>query len=275
MLKVALLGCGMIGKTLASAIAKGRAGEAELVGLCDLIEENVQRIAKNLGLEGILITSNPNKLIENSDADLIIEAASQKAVNNFAIKIIKSGKNLMIMSVGALVDQKLYEELKKTAEIFGKKIYLPSGAICGLDGIKGASIEKISEISLTTRKNPVSLVGAPYIITNKIKLEEIKEPVLLYEGSAKEAAKAFPKNINVATSLSIAGIGPEKTKIRIIADPTINKNIHEIYAKGDFGELTTIVKNEVFPENPKTSYLAALSAIRTLKKLTETVQVGT
>jgi aspartate dehydrogenase len=204
-----------------------------------------------------------------------VEAASQEAVRDYAKAILNSGKDMLIMSVGALADHKFLDELIAIAQAKGAKIYLPSGAIAGLDGLKSAKEAGIEEVTLTTRKPPKSLVDAPYVKEKCIHLKNLKKEMLIYEGPAREAVKFFPANVNVAASLSLAGIGPEKTRVRIIADPKIDRNIHEIFVKGEFGELEVKTRNVPSPENPKTSYLAALSAIATLKKISNNIQVGT
>lgn len=155
------------------------------------------------------------------------------------------------------------------------KVYIPSGAIAGLDGLKAAALGRIDEVTLTTRKTPENLRDAPYIEKRGVDIGAIEEPTLIYEGPALEACRLFPANVNVAASLSLAGVGPEKTRVRIIADPTLRKNVHEIDVKGEFGCLKVHVENVPSPDNPKTSYLAALSAIATLRKITEDIQVGT
>ena len=179
------------------------------------------------------------------------------------------------MSTGALLDEDLFSSMLKVAKKNGRKIYVPSGAIVGLDNIKSASLESISEVTLTTRKPPKSLEGAPYIKQKGINLSLLKEPCVLYEGSAKEAVEFFPQNINVAASLSLASIGPERTRVRIIADPNIENIIHEIHVKGEFGEIYTKTINKPSPSNPKTSYIAALSAIATLRKISGNIIIGT
>ncbi len=128
---------------------------------------------------------------------------------------------------------------------------------------------------LTTTKNPEGLKGAPFVLENNIDLKSFPEKTLLFEGSAEAAIAAFPANVNVAASLSLAGIGPKETRVRVFVDPKASRNIHEISAEGDFGKLTCRVENVPSPDNPRTSFLAALSAIATLKKLTEPLQIGT
>jgi aspartate dehydrogenase len=181
----------------------------------------------------------------------------------------------MILSVGALADEELRRRIEDLATDNSCKVYIPSGAIVGLDGLKSASIGEIHSATITTRKPPRGLAGAPFVIRNNIDLDRINVPTVLFEGPASEAVKAFPANVNVAATLSVAGIGFKKTEVRVIADPTITRNIHEITVVGSFGEFTTKVENVPSPSNPKSSYLAQLSAIATLKKISSPFQVGT
>ena len=166
-------------------------------------------------------------------------------------------------------------DFQKKAMKKKRKLYIPSGAVVGIDGVKAASIGKIEEVTLTTIKNPKSIAQTPFLKKKGIDLKKINRKTVLYEGYAKEAVRYFSTNINVAATLSYAGIGPRKTKVRLIADPKVKENIHEIRVKGNFGEIVTRAKNLPSPQNPKTSYLAVLSAIRTLKKILEPVQLGT
>lgn len=179
------------------------------------------------------------------------------------------------MSAGALLDESLLNNILEAAKNSDRKVYVPSGAIVGLDNVKSAAVGRIEEITLTTRKPPISFEGAPYVERSKIKLSSLKEPLILYEGTAREAVKLFPQNVNVAASLSLAGVGPDKTKVRIIVDPGIKHIVHEIHVRGDFGEIYTRTINKPFPNNPRTSYIAALSAIATLRKISGSIIVGT
>ncbi|MEA3485869.1 MAG: aspartate dehydrogenase, partial [Candidatus Aerophobetes bacterium] len=205
-------------------------------------------------------------------ADLVIEAVSPQIAGELARKVIENGKNIMIISVGGVVDYLyLFDEARKK----GCRIYFPSGAIAGLDGVKAAREAHINLVTLTTSKPPSGLQGAPYIIEKGIDLKSIKKRTVIFEGTCKEAVKAFPRNINVAATLSFAGIGIDKTRVRVIADPSLERNVHHILVEGDFGRLKIWVENMPSPFNPKTSYLAALSAIATLREIADTVQVGT
>lgn len=274
-INIGLIGCGTIGSTLATAIKEGKAGNIKLIAICDVEYKRVEQLNWKLGYQDIFLTTNPNDIVEHKNLDLIIEAASQEVVRNYAEEILNNHKNLMIMSVGAMANEKFCQDLIDVAKKKDVKIYVPSGAICGLDGIKSANVEKLRKVEIITIKNPRSLEGAPYLIDNKIDITNITKSTTIYKGSAKNAAKGFPKNVNVAVALSLAGIGVDRTIVKIIADPNVTRTSHVIRATGDFGELTTNVNNFIHPENPKTSYLAALSAISTLEKLTNPIQVGT
>ncbi|MCX6669196.1 MAG: aspartate dehydrogenase [Methanothrix sp.] len=268
-LKIGLVGCGAIGTEIARAIDSGKI-EADLVAVCDHNPATV--IALIDSLQHKPVRARLEELVSLSD--LVVEAASQKAVPAVARATLEKGKNLMIMSVGALAELEFYREVKKLAEERGSRVYIPSGAISGLDGLKSASIGTIRKVTLTTTKNPRGLEGAPYILENKIDLEALKEPAVIFEGSAAEAVKAFPANVNVAATLCLAAREGE-VRVKIIADPHINVNRHEIVAEGDFGQIFTRVENVPSPKNPKTSYLAALSAIATLRSIVEPLKIGT
>ena len=193
--------------------------------------------------------------------DLIVEAASPMALKGIAIPVLEEGVDLMVMSVGALMDKEFRENVHKTAQEHKAKVYAPSGAIVGLDGIKAASIGKITQASLTTRKAPKSLG------------REVEEEEILFEGKASEAVEKFPVNINVAASLSIAC--NMDIDVKIIVDPKVDRNVHEVVVKGDFGEFRTSSENYPFAANPKTIMLAAFSAIKLLKSFNECFSVGT
>lgn len=266
-LKVGIVGCGVIGSELAQAIDK-EIREAQLVALTDIDEKKSKELVNLLKEKPEILSLD--ELIKRSD--LIIEAASKDLVPSLARKVIDQGKDIMIMSVGGLLGN---EDLLDLAKKKDCKIYLPSGALAGLDGVKSASVGRIDSITLTTRKPPEGLKGAPYIIRNKIDLDAIIKETVIFEGSANEAVEGFPKNINVSAALSLAGIGAEKTRVRIIADPNLKRNIHEVEVKGEFGRLVSRTENLPSPKNPKTSYLACLSAIATLKGIVSSIKIGT
>ena len=266
-IKVGIVGCGAIGGELARYIDV-QSSHMELVAICDILPQKAKELADNLAGRPAII--DITKLIENSD--LVIESVSKDVAKEVVKKCCEKLKDVLVMSTGGILeDMSLLDLIRKK----GIKIYLPSGAITGLDGLKGAKIGEIHSVTLTTKKPPQALAGAPFIIQNKINIEDIKEETLLFEGTALEAVTAFPANINVAATLSLAGVGPKRTKVRIFASPGLNVNIHEIEVIGEFGKFITRTENLPSPKNPKTSYLAVLSAMATLKQISDTVKIGT
>ncbi len=267
---VGLIGCGTIGTHLALAIESGAIVNASLMGLFDVVHSN----AKSLGSK---LKSSPevhpdfNSFIDSA-SDIIIEAASQEAVREFGKPIINAGKELMIMSVGALADTAfLAELLDLAAKRDGRsKIYVPTGAIAGIDAIRSVK-HLLDSITLTTTKSPKALAGAPFFATRDIDLDIITKLAEIYEGPAAEAVRLFPVNVNVAAVLSLAGLGADKTKVRVLVDPHATTNQHEIVATGGFGDIKITVNNVTAPGNPKTSFLAVLSAIECLRSICDDV----
>jgi aspartate dehydrogenase len=265
---VGLMGCGTIGAHLAMALDSGSVGNASLTSLFDIVDGKARELQTRLK-SNPQVYHNFDQFVD-STANIIVEAASQQAVKNFGKRIIESGKDLMVMSVGALADTTLLAELLQLTPVKNgnSKIYVPSGAIAGIDAIR--SVRHIADsITLTTKKSPKALAGAPFFTTRSVSLENITRVTEIYEGSAAEAVKLFPANVNVAAVLSLAGIGVEKTKVRILADPEATTNQHEIAATGSFGEIKIRVNNVTAPGNPKTSFLAVLSAIECLRSICE------
>ena len=265
---IGLMGCGTIGTHLAMAVDCGRVPNASVTGLFDIVDANARDLKTRLKSTP-QVYDNFDRFVD-STADIVIESASQQAVKNFAKRIIESGKDLMVMSVGALADTQFLAELLELTPIKDgqSKIYVPSGAIAGIDAIR--SVRHIADsIIITTKKSPKALAGAPFFTTRSVSLDNITKVTEIYEGSAVEAVKLFPANVNVAAVLSLAGIGVEKTMVRILADPEATTNQHEIVATGSFGEIKISVNNVTAPGNPKTSFLAVLSAIECLRSICE------
>ncbi|MDI6883529.1 MAG: aspartate dehydrogenase [Hadesarchaea archaeon] len=273
-LNVALVGCGAIGSVLARAIDEGRAGDVKLGWVYDLKREKSKALVKKLRLKP-RIAKGASEIYADKTVGLVIEAASQLAVEQYSLDILRSGKDLMVMSVGAFADDKLLKNVRAAAERNGRRVYIPSGAVLGIDGVKAAGLGRIREAVLTTRKPPATLAYSEYLQKRRIRLKGLKRPRVVFDGPARRAVKLFPASVNVAATLSLAGIGLDRTRVRIIADPKLRRNVHEIRVRGEAGELVTEARNVPFPDVRRTSYLAALSAIRTLRNLSETIRIGT
>ena len=269
-LKVGLIGCGTIGNILAKAIDGWE--DYELAVIFDIKMKAAKNLYERMNKKP-KIAPNFNEFLKE-EKKLVVEAAIYKAVKDYGKKILETS-DLMVMSTAAFVIYpELYSQLGNIAKEKGRKIFLPSGAVVGIDGIKSAR-DKIEEVTLITTKNPKSIEQTKYLTDRGIHLKDIQEKTVIFEGSAKEAPRYFPKNLNVASTLSFSGIGFEKTRVILIADPNIKENKHEIIAKGLFGEFKTQAKNIPSHSNPKTSYLAAFSAIATLQKINDPFQIGT
>jgi aspartate dehydrogenase len=189
--------------------------------------------------------------------------------------VLESRRDLIVMSVGAFSDDGFLRVIKDLASKHGGRVFVPSGAIGGLDVLSAACVDEVQEVRLTTTKPPRALKGARSSLDPDLDLDTLTEPTCIYEGPAEEAVVRYPKNVNVAAALSMAGIGFKTTTVRIVADPGAERNQHRIEARGNFGELMVELKLSPSPSNPKTTYLAALSVVRLVKKLTEQVRVGT
>ena len=270
MIKVGIVGCGTIGRELSVACARKFKEEVTLHAIADTDTARARRLQKKL---------NPRPKILSVDeivksCDLVIEAASTAAAYEVAKKALSSGKEVLVMSVGGLLGHE--KEIMKLARTHRCCLYLPSGGVVGIDGLKAAGIGKIHRVTLTTRKPPQSYEDAPYVVKRRLNLKNItKEEKLLFEGNAATAVKGFPKNINVSATLSLAGIGAKRTKVRIIASPQMLVNVHEVYVVGDFGSFYTRTENFPSEQNPKTSRLAILSAVATLERILKNVKIGT
>ena len=256
-MRIGLVGCGNIGADLCIALQKGDI-PAELVALTDIDPERA-----NMFIRTFHLNAKPGALDETvAAADFIVECAHADAVGDVIKAVIRHRKPCLIMSVAGLLS---HPDLLEQAREQSVRVQLPSGAICGLDGIRSAMQAGLHSVTLTTRKPPGGLKGAPYLAEKGIDLDNLREPLVVFEGIALDAAKAFPQNVNVAAALSLAGVGPLDTLVRVVADPHATTNSHEIEAEGAFGRLSTVTENLPSPRNPKSSYLASLSAVAELR----------
>jgi len=269
MKKISIIGCGAIGSELALSIDSEMIDKVKISSLFDLnleYAENLRSILKNNSPE---LYDNFSDYVNSKsfkEVDLVIESASQEAVKAYITKILSERKDILVMSVGSFADSIFYADIVKYVAKYKNNIYVPSGAIAGIDAIKSTR-NFISSVTLTTTKNPESLRGAPFFQTSQIDLDSLKKRTIIFEGSAVEAVKYFPANVNVAALLGLVGLGVEKTKVNIVVDPSIRINKHEIKVTGKFGELIIMVKNIPSSKNPRTSYLAILSALECIRSI--------
>jgi len=274
---IALIGCGAIGHEIAKSI------DQQLIPNCRvsvLFDENKERLSR---LKDSL-TNKPDGVFDNFDAFIastvfneihfVIEAASIEAAERYSVALLERDKDLMIMSTGSFSNASFNRKILKLIREKGRKVYLPSGAIGGSDIIRAVK-GHIDEVLLVTTKSINSIKGAPFFAKRRINADSITKETIIFEGTADDAITEFPSNINVSALVSMAGIGFHKTKVRVIVDPFITTNQHEIMVKWKYGEFYIKVNNSPSPLNPKTSYLAVLSALECLKSaLANDIQIG-
>ena len=201
----------------------------------------------------------------------MVECASPDAVRAFAEQVLSRGKDLLMMSSGALTEPALVRTLANVAERSGCRLLVPSGALGGIDAIRAVR-DRLREVTLTTTKPPGGLRGAPGF--KEWESREITRPEVVFEGTAMETVKLFPANVNVSAAVSLAGIGPDRTQIRILAVPGLKRNCHDVEIEGEFGRLAIHIEN-VPTENPRTGRLTILSMIRAVQDAMDPVRIGT
>lgn len=256
-LRVGFIGFGTVAKAAQAGILRGDAGAAELVAA-------LVRREPTSDSDDLLITTDRDAFFD-AGLDVVVELAGQEALEQHGEAVLSQGIDFLIISVGALADDELHDRLRAAAEGGGARLLIPSGAIAGLDAIASAALGGLEEVTITTRK-PVEALRTG--TDRDAALEGAKvESALLYEGPARHAVKHYPANVNVAAALSLAGIGFDRTYVRVYADPTVERNTHDVHARGWFGELNLRIQN-IPTENPKTGRITALSVLKALRNLT-------
>ena len=266
-LKVAIGGFGAIGKTLAKALDAGVEG-LSLAAISARDKERAQSAVS--GFTAPVRVVNLAELAEL--ADIVVECCPAAHFADIAEPAVEWGRIFVPSSVGALLD---HMQLVDRARQTGARIIAPTGALLALDAVRAAAEGNISDIRMVTNKPPGGLAGAPHIVANNIDLDAITEPTLVFSGSARQAIKGFPANVNVAVALSLAGIGPDKTMIEIWADPTVTRNTHRIVCVSDSASFEMKIENIPSPENPRTGLITPLSVLACLRGLVSPLRVGT
>lgn len=262
-----MIGFGTIGRAVARAIAEGRAGNAELVAV---LVRDVDK-AREAGITGLgLITADPDKFFAAA-MDAIIEAAGHAGLRQHAERALRSGIDVLAVSVGAFADDDFYASIRRAAEENGRRLMVPSGALGALDSVSAAAVGALDKVVLVARKPPAAWKGTP---AEDAALRAVNDPICFYEGPAREASRLFPQNVNVVAALSLAGVGFDRTVIKMYADPSVKHNTFELHASGEFGEVSLNLKNNPYPENPKTGRLVVMSVIRAIRRLQESVIIG-
>lgn len=266
--RVGLAGLGAIGLQVARRIDAGDLDGLVLTAVAAHDEAKAQR---NLaGFRSAPKILPLERLAEVSD--VVVECVPAASFLAAAEPPIRSGRMLMPLSVGALLG---HMHLVDLARETGARIVVPSGAILGLDAVRAVAQGNVESVRLITRKPPAGLAGAPLLVEKGISLDGLSEPLMVYAGTARNAAKGFPANLNVSVALSLAGIGPDRTEVEVWADPRVTHNTHTIVVKSDSSNLTMTIENIPSAENPRTGVITPLSVIAALRRLTSPLIIGT
>ena len=267
-IRLAIAGLGAIGLKVARKVD---AGEIDGIVLSSVSARDVAKAESNLA--GFRQRPKIRPIAELADeADVIVECVPAAHFLEVAEPALGSGRIFMPLSVGALLH---YGHLIDLARETGGRIVVPSGAILGLDAVRAIAEGPVQSVRLITRKPPEGLAGAPLLQEKGISVDGLKEPLMVYAGSAREAAKGFPANLNVSVALSLAGIGPDLTTVEVWADPAVTRNTHTVIVKSEASDLTMTIENVPSAENPRTGTITALSVIAALRRLTSPLVIGT
>lgn len=271
-MRVAIIGGGTIARLFLEHIRRGDLGRARVVAIAGRSEQSKGRqLAKSyrvpfvVGLKALLAKK----------PDVVVEAASHDAVREYGEGILRKKIALIVLSGGALSDDALRARLERAAGKSGALLYVPSGGIGGLDALKAACAAGVDEVTIAVTKPPPAWKGIPYVEKLGIDLDALREPRTLFDGPAREGVPLFPANVNIAAVLSMAGIGFDRTRLKVVAVPGLTHNTHFIDIKGPTGNISVKLENVPAPENPKTAWLACYSALAALKAVKSPVRYGT
>jgi aspartate dehydrogenase len=264
--RVAIAGLGAVGMRLATALDSEISG-FELTAIAVRDKDAARERLAGLSRDVPLVSIDELEPL----AEIVVECAPAHLLASIIEPFLRAGKKAMVLSSGALLTNM---ELVETARRHGGQIIVPSGALLGLDAVTAAAQGEIRSVTMTTRKPVKGLLGAPYLVQNEIDISDIREPMRVFSGSAREAAVGFPANLNVAVALALAGVGPDRTRLDIWADPTLTRNTHFIEVDADSARFSMTIENTP-TENPKTGRITALSVIAALAKMRAPLRVGT
>lgn len=256
-LHVTLIGWGAI----ARSVFERMAGFEEV-----RISHVVVRASKVASTQALLGTAAIACDAVPAEAQLVLECAGHSALTQHVLPALQRGVSCGVLSVGALSEQGLPERLEAAAREGHTQVHLLAGAIGGIDAIAAARTAGLTQVTYTGRKPPLGWRGSP--AEQVVNLEALQAPTVILESTAREAAHLYPKNANVAATIALAGLGLDATRVRLVADPQVSENIHEIHVQGTFGEMHLTMRGKPLPDNPKTSALTVLSALRFLQNQT-------
>ena len=266
-----MLGGGTIARLVLEQFRAGQLPRVEFVALSG--RSRASRgvaLAREFNLEYVV---GGARLVERKP-DVVLEAASHDAVREHLVPFLEHGISVIVLSAGALTDDRLRQDAEGAAEKSGALLYVPSGGIGGLDALQSACRAGVDEVSIQVAKPPAAWKGIPYVEALGVELGRLKGPHTLFEGSARDGVPHFPQNVNIAAVLSLAGVGLDRTRLKVVADPGLTANTHTIRVSGRTGRFTVVLENVPTPDNPKTSWLACCSALSALRSVAANVRYG-
>ncbi len=271
-MRVAIIGGGTIATLFIEHIHRGDLGDAKVVAVAG---RSAASRGKSLAdRHGIAYVTTLDELLAQRP-EVVVEAASHDAVRDFGVPLLEKGIALIVLSGGALCDDALRLDLEQAAMASGAMLYVPSGGICGLDALKTMCIAGVDEVSIVVTKPPAAWRGIAYVVQQGFVLDKLMQPLTLFDGSARDGVPLFPANVNIAAVLSMAGVGFDRTRLKVVADPSLTLNTHYITLRGKTGNISITLESVPSPENPKTSWLACYSALAALKYAKSPVRYGT
>lgn len=271
-LRTALLGGGTIARLVLEQARKGALPGIEVVALAG---RSASSPAAALAREFSVKYAVGGEALLALHPEAVLEAASHDAVRQHLVAFLDAGVSVIVLSAGALADDALRGAAEAASGRTGALLCVPSGGIGGLDALKTACLAGVDEVTIQVAKPPVAWKGIPYVERKGVTLDRLTAPVTLFEGPAREGVPHFPQNVNIAAVLALAGIGMDRTRLKVVADPALTLNTHTIRVAGRSGRFTVVLENVPAPDNPKTSWLACYSALAALRALQARVRYGT
>ena len=271
-MRIAILGGGEIARLFLDHGARGELGTADVVAV---VGRNARSRGKAIAAQhGIPYGIGLDALLA-AKPDVVVEAASHEAVREYGVPVLARGISLIVLSGGALCDDALRAQLESAAHASGALLYVPSGGIGGLDALKAACVAGVDEVEIAVTKPPRAWKDIAYVDALGLDLDRLPGAVVLFEGTARDGVPRFPANVNIAAALSMAGIGYDRTRLKVVADPALELNTHYITIKGRSGTISLKFESVPFPDNPKTAMLAAYSALAAFRQFNSRVRYGT
>jgi aspartate dehydrogenase len=271
-MRIALLGAGTIARLVLEHASRGAMGDVEVVAVAARPgSTRAQALAREFAVPAL----DDRDSLMASRPDAVVEAASHDALREHLVPLLDGGISVVVLSAGALADDGFRKSAEVAAERTGAQLYVPSGGIGGLDALKAACAAGVDEVSIEVAKPPAAWKNIPFVQGLGLDLDRLAKPEILFDGAARAGVPHFPQNVNIAAVLSMAGIGFDRTRLKVVADPALTRNTHTIRVAGKSGRISVVMENVPSPDNPKTALLACYSALAAVRQMASRIRYGT